>query len=124
MVGTGAKSMRLDRNLRSSIAAKTAVFAIVTLLAATTMLSLFVILKRAPLTHRTSATYYIPLSCLLPWLSGCVFWFKVRKRAKLGIADGGATRFCYDIIIMMVTAAYVAIIQFDGLLLWVLTRAK
>jgi hypothetical protein len=116
--------MRLDRNLGSSATEKTAVFAIVTLLPVTTILSLFVILKRAPLTHRTPATYYIPLSCLLPWLSGCVFWLKVRKRAKLGMADAGATRFCYDVIITMVIAAYVAIVQFDGLLLWVLTRAK
>ncbi len=116
--------MHLGRNFGSIVAVKTAVFAIVTLLAATTMLSLFVILKSAPLTHRTPAAYYIPLFCLLPWLSGCVLWLKVRKRAKLGIADGGATRFCYDIIIMMAIAAYVAIVQFDGLLLWVLTRAK
>jgi hypothetical protein len=97
---------------------------IVTLGAAITMLSLFVILNSAPLTQRTSAAYYIPLSCLLPWLSGCVFWFKVRKRAKLAVADEGATRFCFDVIIMMAVAAYVSIVQFDGLLLWILTRAK
>ncbi len=118
--------MRLDRDFGSSVAVKTAVFALVTLLAATTTLSLFVILKRAALTRRAPAAYayYIPLSCLLPWLAGCVFWLKVRKRAKLGMADGSTARFCYDVIILMVTTAYVAIVQFDGLLLWILTRAK
>jgi hypothetical protein len=123
MSRTGA-NVRLDRNFGSSVAVKTAIFALVTLLAATTMLSLFVILKRAPLTRRATTTYYIPLSCILPWLAGCVFWLKVRKRTKLGMADEGTARFCYDLIITMIIAAYVAIVQFDGLLLWILTRAK
>ncbi len=116
--------MRLDRNFGSSVATKTTVFALVTLMAATTVVSLFVIPKLAPLTRRAPATYYIPLSCLLPWLAGCVFWLKVSKRAKLGIADGSAAGFCYNAIILKVTAAYVAIVQFDGLLLWILSRPK
>ena len=116
--------MRLDRNFGSSVSVRTAAFALVTVMAATTILSLFVILKGAPLTSRAFAAYYIPLFCLLPWLAGCVFWLKVSKRAKLGMADASTTKFCYDLIIMMTGAAYVAIVQFDGLLLWVLTRAK
>jgi len=119
--------MRLDRNFGSRVKAQTARFALVTVVAAVTLLSLFLILKRAPLTRRMLATYYIyyvPLSCVLPWLSGFVLWLRTRKRAKLGIADGDATRFCYDAIIVMVTAAYVAILQINVLLLWILTRAK
>jgi len=102
----------------------TARFALVTLLAWTTTASLFVILKRAPLTRGVSIAYYIPLCSILPWLAGYVFWFKVKKRAKLGIADRDTTRFCCEIIIMAIGAAYVAMVSIDGVLLWALTRVK
>jgi hypothetical protein len=96
---------------------------LVTLSAWTTTASLFVILKRAPLTRGAPVTIYYPILCsLLPWLAGCVFWIKVRKRAKLGVADKDATDLCYRIITFTVAAAYGAIVSLEPLLLWVMIR--
>ncbi len=108
----------------SSAPLNTALFAFFTLLAWTTTASLFVLLKRAPLTHGAPITYYAPLCVLLPWLSGCVFWTKIRKRAKLGTADKDATSFCYGIVFNALCTAYVALVLIESLLLWALTRAK
>lgn len=100
-------------------------FALTTLLAWTTTVSLFVILNRAPLTRSvTVIALYVPLCSLLPWVVGCAFGIKVRIRAKLGIADREASRFCVEIIDVGVTAAYVAMVCVDGVLLWVLIRPK
>jgi hypothetical protein len=115
--------MHLGGNFGSSAPLRTVFFTLVTLLAWTTAASLFIVLKRAPLTRGASATtYYAALCGLIPWLAGCVSWAKVRKRAKSGIADKDATGFCYSIIIAVLISAYVAMVSLETVLLWVLTR--
>ena len=91
--------MRLGSHLGSSATLRTAFLLLITLLAWTITAFLFIVLKRAPLTRSAPAAIFCAaLCCLLPWLAGCMFWTKVRKRAKLGIADKDATGFCYSII--------------------------
>jgi drug/metabolite transporter superfamily protein YnfA len=98
---------------------------LVTLLAWTTTVSLFIVLKLAPLTRGAAAArYYAALGCLLPWLAGSMFWTRVRKRARLDIADEEATGFCYGIIFLTVGSAYGALVSIETVLLWVLTRVK
>ncbi len=114
--------MRLASNFWSSASLSTAFFALATLLAWTTAAFLFILLKRAPLTHDAPVTtYYATLCTLLPWLAGTLFWIKVRKRAKLGIADRDATSFCYNIIFILLCTAYVAMVSIQTVVLWVLT---
>ena len=109
----------------SSGAPKTAFFALFTLTAWTTTAFLFILLKRAPLTRGAPViTYFATLSSLLPWLAGYVFWIKVRKRAKLGVADIGSTSFCYSIILINLCTAYVALVSIGTVLLWALTRVR
>ncbi len=116
--------MRLAR-FGNSAPLNRGLFVLGTLLACTTMASLFVVLKRAPLTHGDPLTTYPTLlGGLLPWLSGFVFWTKVRKRARLSIADRDATNFCNSIIVNSLISAYVAIVSIESLLLWVLTRVR
>ena len=109
----------------SSGASKTAFFALFTLAAWVTTAFLFILLKRAPLTRGAPViAYFATLCSLLPWLAGYVFWIKVRKRAKLGVADGGSTNFCYSIIFINLCTAYVALVSIGTVLLWVLIRVK
>lgn len=109
----------------SNGAPKTAFFALFTLAAWMTAAFLFILLKRAPLTRGAPAiTYFATLCSLLPWLAGYVFWIKVRKRAKLGVADRGSTNFCYSIIFINLCTAYAALVSIGTVLLWVLTRAN
>jgi len=117
--------MRPASNFWSRPPLGTVFFILVTLLAWTTTASLFIVLKLAPLTRAAPSTrYYAALCCLLPWLAGCVFWTKARKRAKLGIADKDATGFCYSVIILTVGAAYGAMVSIETVLLGVLTTLK
>ncbi len=109
----------------SSGAPRRAFFALFTLAAWTTTAFLFILLKRAPLTRGAPViTYFATLCGLLPWLAGYVFWIKVGKRAKLGVADEGSTNFCYSIIFINLCTAYVALVSIGTVLLWVLTRVK
>jgi hypothetical protein len=104
---------------------KTILFVLATLAAWTTAAFLFVLLKRAPLTHGAPGiNYSIPLCSLLPWLAGFVFWVKTRKRATIGLADADASNFSYSIIISAVCTAYAAIVSIEIVLLWVLIRAR
>lgn len=117
--------MRQGRHFWSSTPLRRVFVILVTLLAWTTTASLFIVLKLAPLTRGASATrYYIAMGCLLPWLAGCVFWAKVRRRARSEMADKDATGFCYSIILLTVGTAYGAVASIETVLLWVLTRAK
>jgi len=117
--------MRLSSHLGSSATLRTVFSLLITLLAWTITASLFIVLKLAPLTRSApTARYYAALCCLLPWLAGCMFWTKVRKRARLDIADKDATGFCYSIIFLTVGTAYGALVSIETVLLWVLTRAK
>jgi hypothetical protein len=109
----------------SSGAPKTALFALFTLAAWMTAAFLFILLKRAPLTRGAPVITYFAIPCsLLPWLAGYVFWIKVRKRAKMGVADGDSANFCYSIIFINLCTAYVALVSVGTVLLWVLTRVK
>ena len=100
-------------------------FALFTLAAWTTTAFLFILLRRAPLTRGAPViTYFATLCSLLPWLAAYVFWIKVGKRAKLGVADRGSTDFCYSIIFADLCMAYVALVSIGTVLLWVLTRVK
>jgi hypothetical protein len=85
----------------------------------------FIVLRPGPLTRGTlGGRYYPALVCLLPWLAGCMFWTKIRKRARSGMADEEATGFCYSIIFLTVGAAYGALVSIGTVLLWVLTRSR
>jgi peptidoglycan/LPS O-acetylase OafA/YrhL len=100
-------------------------FALVTVLALVTTVSLFILLKYAPPVHGVAIiAYYPPLCCLLPWLAGIVFWRKVTRRVKSGAADEDSARLCYEIIILTSTSAYVAITALDSVLLWIVFRVK
>lgn len=115
--------MRFDRNLASSAPVNTALFALSTLAAWTAPTFLFVLLKRAPLTHGALLiTSTALLSSLLPWLAACVFWIRVRKRAKLGTTDRETLHLSQNIITTTLLAAYIAILNMEILLLWVMTR--
>ena len=104
---------------------RAALFAIPTLEAWTTTAFLFFLLKRFHLTlDAPLIAYSALLSSLLPWLSGLAFWIRVRKRAKLGIADRDATSFSHRIILNIVGAGSGAMLLIEILLLWVLTRVK
>lgn len=117
--------MRSASHLGSSAALSTTLFILVTLMAWTNTASLFIILRLTPSVHSVPLmTYSAPLCALLPWLGGCVFWARVRKRAKLGVADRDATGFCYSMILMIVGAAYVAMVLIEPVLILVLTRVK
>ena len=119
------KSMRPAYDFWSSGPWRTVFSVLMTLLAWTTTASWFIVLRLAPLTRAAPATrYYVALCCLLPLLAGCVFWTKVRKRAKLGIADKDAAGFCYSIIFTTLGTAYVALGSIETALLWVMTRTK
>jgi hypothetical protein len=117
--------MRLGNDFWNSGPVKALFFALFTLSAGTTEAFLFILVRRAPQLRGAPATTYYPalLISLLPWLSGCVFWIKVRKRAKLGKTDRGTAGFCYNIIFLSVLAAYLAVLQIGILLLRVLTGA-
>lgn len=115
--------MRLGSNFWSSAPWMTFFFVLVTLLVWTTAASWFIVLRFAPLTRGAPAIkYYVAIDSLLPWLAGCKFWTKVRKRAKLGIADRDATGFCYRIIFITLVGAYVAMVLIETQLLGVLVR--
>jgi hypothetical protein len=115
--------MRPDYSYWSSAPLNTALFALATLAAWTITASLFVLLSRAPLTRGAPVTIYYATACsLLPWFAGSVFWIKVRKRAKLGIADRDATGFCYGVIFTALGAAYAGMFSIESVLLSVLTR--
>lgn len=117
--------MPLASRFGSSGALKSAFFALFTLAAWTTTAFLFILLKGAPSTRGAPViTYFATLCSLLPWLAGYVFWIKVRKRAKLGVADVGSTNFCYSVIFVNLCTAYVALVSIGTVLLWVLTRVK
>jgi hypothetical protein len=117
--------MPFDRNPASTVTVNTAFFALSTLVAWTATTFLFVLLKRAPLTRGASLITNITLlSSLLPWLAACVFWIRVRKRAKLGTADSGTLHLSQKIITTTFLAAYVALINMEALLLWVMTRTS
>lgn len=118
--------MRLASDFWNRAPVNTAFFALFTLVAWTTEAFLFILVKRAPAMRAAPAITYYPalLISLLPWLSGCVYWIRVRKRAKLGKADRDATRFCYAIVFNTVLAAYLALLSVGGLLLWVLAKAS
>lgn len=83
------------------------------------------VLIRAPLTRGAPLiTYSALLISLLPWLSGLVFWAKLRKRTKLGTVDPAAAGFCSKVIFNALGSAYLAVLSVEILLLWVLIRAK
>jgi hypothetical protein len=101
-----------------------ALLTLFTLVGWVTAAFLFVLLKRAPLTRGAPIfTYPVVLGSLLPWLSGCVSWIRVRKIAKLGAADGDTAGLCHSIIFSALCTAYVPMVSIGILLLWVLTRA-
>ena len=103
----------------------TALFTLATVMAWATTASLFFILKRAPLTRGALMDIYYPtLSSLLPWLSGWVFWIKIRKRARLPGADRDTAGVCHMMIVATLGAAYVAVFSIEIVLLSVLVRAK
>lgn len=112
-------SARLDNTTLWNSGSSKAFFAgLATLLAFTTAGSLFFILRVAPQTRDAAVTvYYVTCCSLLPWVSGCVFWIKVGKRAKLNIADREATGLCYRMIFNTVLGAYAALISIEGVLL-------
>ena len=115
--------MRFDRNLASSTPVNTALFALMTLGAWTAPTVLFVLLKRAPLIQGAPLiTNTALLSSLLPWVTACVFWIKVRKRARLDAAYRQTLHFSQNIITASLLAAYIALINLETLLLWVMTR--
>ena len=116
--------MRIGRHIGRNASTR-AFLLLLTLLAWMTTVSLFIILKLAPLTRGAPAMkYYAALTCLLPWLAGCVFWTRVRSRERLDTADRDMTGFCYRVIFFTVGAAYGAVVSIESVLLWVLTRAK
>jgi hypothetical protein len=117
------KSMRPDYSYWSSVRVRTIFGVLGTLLAWTASGSLFIVLRLIPLTHGAPGTIYsTTLVSLLPWLAGSVFWTRVRKRAKLGIADRDAAGFCYTIVFITVGAAYVALLSIEPVLLMSFTR--
>jgi len=102
-----------------------ALFALVTLEAWTTTAVLFIFLKRVPLTGGLLGNAYYPALCsVLPWLVGCMFWLRVRKREKLCILDGDATKFCYAIINNIIGATYIVLLIISQVLFWALPRMK
>jgi hypothetical protein len=100
----------------------TALFALATLFAWATTAFLFFIVKRAPLARGEPLT--IPmLANLLPWVSACVSWIKVRKSRRSALADGDTSSVCYSMIFSALAAAYVAVLSIELLLLDVLIKA-
>jgi hypothetical protein len=103
----------------------TALFALVTLEAWTTSAVVFIFLKHMPLTGGLLENAYYPTLCsALPWLVGCMFWLRVRKRGNLGILDIKATKLCYSIINNVIGITYIGGLLIGQVLFWALTRVK
>lgn len=117
--------MRSGNSFWSGSSVRRSFFLLITLLAWVASGSLFIVLRQASLTRASPAIVFFPIFCsLLPWLAGLVFWLRVGRRAKLGVASGDEAGFCYSIIILIVGTAYVAIVSVEPFLLWALTRGK
>jgi len=115
--------MRFDRNRASSGPVNWALFVLDTLLAWTALTLLFLLLKRAPLTHADSFLIDTTLlSSFLPWLTACLFWVRARKRAKLGKIDRETYHFLQIVITNTLVAAYIALMNMEILLLWIMPR--
>jgi hypothetical protein len=97
----------------------TALFALVSLEAWTTTAVLFISLKHVPLTGGLLENAYYPTICsVLPWLAGCMFWIRVRKRGRLGTLDGEAIRYCSMIINNVLGITYIVILILFQVLFW------
>jgi len=102
-----------------------ALFVLATLEAWTTTAVLFIFLKHLPLTGGLLENAYYPTLCsLFPWLAGCMFWFRVRKREKLGAFDREAAKLCYSIMNNIIGITYIVLLVISQVLFWALTRMK
>lgn len=111
---------RLEGSVRS-----TALFALATLEAWTTAAALFILFRRMPFGGGLLENAYYPALCsVLPWVAGCMFWFKVRRKGKEGKLDREATTFCYIIINNLLILTYIVVLLIGQVLFWAVPRVK
>ena len=116
--------MRSENYSQGSLGS-TGLFALVTLEAWTTTAVVFISFKHMRLTGGLLGSAYYPAICsVLPWLVGCMFWIRVRKRGRSGTLDREAIRYCSTIINNLVGITYTVILLLSQVLLWGLSRVN